>query len=348
MKNPNRYSGWIVGIIIALIVVSAGLFLWKQPLLGKSLTQINTQIAQTQQNQPEATAISEIPIDSTVIPITAPPMVAGVPDAVNTGKPVCGAPDQQLVLALGIDEVAQSDVIRLIRVDYLNQKVIVLSIPRDLYLPLPGFEDHKITTGRINSAYGFGEVYIGRGQGVFATANAFAANFGISFDQYVVGQFSSFIKLVDRVGGIDITLDKAADGTAAGGPVFAAGNHHLDGQDALDLARIRYGDDDFHRIDRQSLVLKALMTKVNDSMNILELTSFGLETIQDKGIQTDLSVSDLYTLACFSKELTAEDVSFVNIPSDLYRSATSTAGGSIILPRDGLVPFVQDLLGVTD
>jgi len=348
MKNTNRFSRWIVAVILVLIIASAGLFLWKQPLLGKSLTQINTQIAQTQQNQPDPTVISEIGIDSTDIPITAPPIGTVAPVVTNKAKPVCGAPDQILVLALGIDEVAQSDVIRLIRVDYLNQKVVVLSIPRDLYLPLPGFEAHNITTGRINSAYGFGEVYLGHGQGIFTTANAFAVNFGITFDQYIVGQFSSFIHLVDRVGGIDITLDKVADGTAAGGPVFAAGHHYLDGQDALDLARIRYGDDDFHRIDRQSLVLKALMEKVNDSMNILELTSFGLETINDKEIQTDLSVSDLYTLACFSNELTTEDVSFVNIPPELYRPATSTAGGSIILPRDGLVPFVQDVLGVSD
>lgn len=202
MKNTNRFSGWIVGIIIALIVVSAGLFLWKQPLLGKSLTKINTQIAQNRQNQPDPTVISKISIESTVIPITDPPVVTTVPDPVKKAEPVCGAPDQLLVLALGIDEVAQSDVIRLVKLDYINQKVIVLSIPRDLYLPLPGFEDYDITEGRINSTYGFGEVYNGRGQGVFATANAFAVNFGISFDQYVIGQFSSFINLVDQVGGL--------------------------------------------------------------------------------------------------------------------------------------------------
>lgn len=90
---------------------------------------------------------------------------------------------------------------------------------------------------------------------------------------------------------------------------------------------LHIGDIDFHRIDRQSLVLKALMTKVNDSMNTLELTSFGLETIRDKGIQTDFSVIDLYTLVCFSQELTVDEIFFVNIPSDLYRPATSVACG---------------------
>ena len=80
MKKHSRYFGWVVGIILALIVVSAGLLFWKQPLLGKSLKQFNTQIVQTQQNQPVPTAITEISINSTVIPVTNPPVPTVVAD----------------------------------------------------------------------------------------------------------------------------------------------------------------------------------------------------------------------------------------------------------------------------
>jgi len=344
-NNPKRKRMlFFFGILLVLMTV--GVYLWNSPLLGSPIKNYPTEIASTENSPgPNTPVVEELPASSNPFPTTSaleiiePLAKVDQPSSTRTD-------DSWFILALGVDKVAQSDVIRLIRVDFLENKVKVLSIPRDLFLPIPGFEDYGITQGRINAAYGYGEFFYGRGQGIISIADVLSANFGISFDRYAVGQFSSFIKLVDRVGGIDVTLEEGYYGPAAGGPSFPAGDYHLNGENALILSRVRYGDDDHHRIDRQTVILKALMSKVVNSMNIFQLTGFGIEVIKDKGVVTDLTVGDLYTLARFGKTLTQEDVSFVNIPRECYYPARTTSGGSIILPHDGLVPFVQAQLGI--
>jgi LCP family protein required for cell wall assembly len=333
-------------VIIPLALVGAGVFLWNFPMLGKPIQAFPTENPILFSTPPAFTPIvEEVPAANLPLPAVST-LEAPVPGE-NADPPVeRNAYDAWLILALGVDKVAQSDVIRLIRVDYAAEKVTVVSIPRDLFLPIPGFDDHGITQGRINAAYGYGEFFLGKGQGIISTANAFTANFGITFDRYAVGQFSSFVKLVDQVGGLDITLEEGYYGPPAGGPSFPAGDYHLYGEDTLILARVRYGDDDHHRIDRQTVILKALMGKVYDTMNLVELTSFGLETIRDKGVVTDLTVGDLYTLAQFGKSLTQEDITFVSIPREFYYPARTTTGASVILPREGLIPFIQAQLGV--
>jgi LCP family protein required for cell wall assembly len=326
--------------------MAVGVYLWNSPLLGSPIHNYPTEIASTEKTPaPNAPVVEELPASSNPFPTSSAPEI--IEPVARVDQPSSNRTDDSwFILALGVDKVAQSDVIRLIRVDFLENKVTVLSIPRDLFLPIPGFEDYGITQGRINAAYGYGEFFYGRGQGIISIANALSANFGISFDRYIVGQFSSLIKLVDRVGGIDVTLEDGYYGPPAGGPSFPAGDYHLNGENALTLARVRYGDDDHHRIDRQTLILKAIMGKVVDSMNILELTGFGIEVIKDKGVVTDLTVGDLYTLARFGKALTQENISFVNIPREHYYPARTTTGASVILPHDGLVPFVQAQLGI--
>lgn len=358
MNKNQKATKWIIGGVILLILIVAAVLVWNAPLLGKPLHSINTLIIGIRVVQEATQAELGLGAKSPTIPnldLTPTAVLtrdltsnASIPVEKSQAKPICGGPEHTMLLALGVDDQTHSGVIWIIQIDYQNKKVIGLSIPRDLYLPLPGFEVHQITQDRLNLAYGFGEKYLGPGQGVIATANALSGNFGLFFDRYIVSYDEVFEKIIDQVGGIDVTLEKEANGFTDGHGVFAAGTHHLLGADALALVRIRNGDNDPQWYDRQTLVIQALTSKITASMNIIELASLGIQTIKDKGILTDLSIGDLYSIACFGKALTPEDISFVNIPKDLYQPATSTTGGSIITPREGLVPFVQELFGVSE
>lgn len=258
-------------------------------------------------------------------------------------SPICGGPAEMVVLVLGIDENEQADAIRLVKVDFVEEKVIVLSIPRDFYVPIPGFTEHGITENRVNAAYGFGEHYKVDGGGVAATANTIHANFGVGVDHYGVFHFEQFSKVIDKIGGVDITLDKAVFGVG-GNPYFGEGTHHLTGATAMAFVRIRETDTDIQRIDRQTLVLIEILKKMRDTMNATQLVALGLDIINDKTILTDLNLDRLYSLACLGTSIDSEDVSFVSIPSEMYTPFTTEKGANVRIPGALVAPFIQDVI----
>ena len=104
-----------------------------------------------------------------------------------------------------------------VRIDFIDQQISVLSIPRDLWVQIPDLAEHDITEGRINASYGYGEYFNGEVGGVISFANTLYTNYNVTFDHYLVVHFDSFEKIIDQIGGVDITLDQPLDGTLQGG-----------------------------------------------------------------------------------------------------------------------------------
>lgn len=355
---PKPKRNWRVLILLAVIGVAilAGVLLWNSPLRGKrlpaaSVSRVPTQpLSTATRTSPQAGEQTPSPAASTSQPATATPQadLAAAPTRTMQPRPVCGGPDQMLVLALGIDLSAQADVIRLMRIDFVEQKVRVLSIPRDFWVPIPGFEEKGISMGRISAAYGYGEYYHGegKGNGVIAVANALYANYGVQFDRYVVVPMGSMAKWVDRVGGVDVVVKEAIDGRASGLSYFGEGDHHLDGEKALEYALIQEASTESERVNRQSELLRNLYAKAMDSMNLVQLTSLGIEVISDKSILTDLSPSDISALSCLGKRLTKADTEMVEIPKEMYEPATTEGGGSVLAPHAEVVAYVQEMMEI--
>ena len=153
---------WLMLVLLLLAV--CGYLLWTSPLLGRKLPQF------TFEPLPTFTALPVTPTeDLSTQPDSEPtPIIEqeGTQDASTGIRPVCGQTEPMLILALGIDEAEQADMIRVVRVDFVKRQVMVLSIPRDFWVPIPGLEEHNITQFRINAAYGYGEYFNGPGQGV--------------------------------------------------------------------------------------------------------------------------------------------------------------------------------------
>lgn len=337
--KKRKRQRWLLWLLLVILLL-AGLFylLWTNPLFGARLPEFTGEPLQT---------FTPLPAVSTSISATESSMPASSPLLNEPGIPtedveikpssaVCGQAQPMLILGLGIDEVEQADVIRLIRVDFTERRVLVLSIPRDFWVPIPGLEEYDITEFRINAAYGYGEYFDGRGQGVIKFSETVYYNYGIAFDHYGAVHFDIFEQLIDAVGGVDFYLD---------GPIGAygyKGNHHMDGKTALAFVRERKADLDRYRIMRQSVIMNALIQKLSQPENLTRLPALGVKVLNDRGVVTDLTLRDVNTFICFIQEIDKESLVFVDIPPDLYTPMITNYGRHIKVPSPEATTFIQD------
>lgn len=147
------------------------------------------------------------------------------------------------------DEVGntRSDSMILCTVNTRNKTVTMTSFLRDMYVQIPGFGGNKL-----NAAYAIG--------GMKKLSATMKENFGINVDKFVTVDFTSFPKVIDILGGVDIPLHQdEVDYMSDYYSGLKVGMNHLDGDQALYYARIRYIGTDFERTRRQRTVLTAIM-----------------------------------------------------------------------------------------
>ena len=337
-QKKSHRTTLLIAIGIIALLAAGGIFAWQNPFWGKRLPQ-------PPESQPGALTDPTLATTSQPTAPTSLPSAAAQPEedpqeeASPSAKPLCNGPAAMDILALVIDKQAQADSIRLIHLDFITPAVSVVAIPRDFYVPIVDMADHGITRGRINATYGYGEYYLGQGEGVFSLADNLYHNFGVSFDEYVVLKLSSVAELIDNIDGIEIHLEQPV---ADDHRYFAKGDHQLDGESAVDFMSIRYYDDDFHRIDRQTMVLQALLQKARGDLNLIQQTKLALSALGDDSVQTSLPVKALPPLICLGRTLDQSDVDFVQIPPDLYHPWTTPSGGAVQIPQVGVAAFLQD------
>lgn len=163
---------------------------------------------------------------------------------------------------------ARGDVIMLARVDGDSSAIQLLSIPRDLWVDIPGHGED-----RINATYAFG--------GPSLMVETIQANLGVEINHYVEIDFVGFIALVDQLGGIEIAFPFDARDTQSGLDV-EAGPQTLDGEMALAYARsrkyqeLRNGSwvsvkaNDIGRTERQQEVVAAMLRELIQPSSIAE------------------------------------------------------------------------------
>ena len=212
------------------------------------------------------------------------------------------------------DMGARTDTIILVRVDAMTNTVSMVSIPRDTRIELPdvGYE-------KFNAAYTYG--------GASGTIAAVKQLTGVDIDHYAEINFEGLVGLVDAIGGIDVVVDEEIDDEDAGGHIDA-GKQHLDGEQALILARSRaYVDGDYTRQVNQRKVIMAIINKAlpapaTELTGLIQASTKFLKT--DKGIDFDF-IKDLadqirhnndyevtiYTATIPSTTATIDEVSWV-------------------------------------
>ncbi|PWH13722.1 MAG: hypothetical protein DDG60_09675 [Anaerolineae bacterium] len=245
------------------------------------------------------------------------------------GQPKCGGPLTLTILAIGSDTRSTgylyglADVIRYVRVDFVTPRVTVLEFPRDIWVEIPELDPkHGITHGKLNQAYLYGNkgmgYYHGPSEGPGLLARTLLHNFGITPQHYLAINMQTFVKIVNAVGGIDVVLPRSVDGRKPDQPnrldlYFKAGKHHLNGNQALMLARIRQ-QSTFERADNQNIVLCALRDALLKPTNLTKLPNI-IEAFDD-AVQTDLSPQQISQLACLLPYLQSNNIQFVTFPTE--------------------------------
>lgn len=243
----------------------------------------------------------------------------------------CGAPSVMTILAIGSDTRGDkylyglADAIRLIRIDTVTPKISVLEFPRDLWVEIPDIadnlngQDHE----KLNQAYLYGNPGFGYtddpAQGPGLLARTLALNFGTRIDHYAAVNMRTFVRIVDAVGGIDVTLPDTVDGRTVEDTnsrlLFPHGENHLDGTRALTLARIRI-EGTFARGDNQNIVLCALRKKLIGASVLSNIPDL-IKSFQG-AVQTDLSPAQLSQLACIGTHIQPSNITFASFPEALF------------------------------
>lgn len=159
------------------------------------------------------------------------------------------------ILLLGIDytqpgsTVGRSDTVILTTINPLQPYVGLLSIPRDLWVIVPGFGEN-----RINTAHFFAESQL-PGQGPYTTMETVRLNFGVDVNYFMRIRFEGFREVVNALGGVDIELSEPMAG-------YEPGRHHLTGNKALAFARNRTGSDDFFRMEQGQFIMRAVLRQM--------------------------------------------------------------------------------------
>ena len=157
----------------------------------------------------------------------------------------------------------RSDAIMLVHVNPAAQRVSMLSLPRDLWVSIPGFGE-----GKLNSAYFIGEQ---QQNGAGLAKETVSKALGIAVDHAVVVDFAGFRNLIDTLGGIPVDVPRElydarfpTDDYGYTVAHFTPGTEVMNGERALMYSRIRHPDSDFERMRRQQSVLVGIARKLHE------------------------------------------------------------------------------------
>lgn len=193
----------------------------------------------------------------------------------------------------------RADVTVLARIDAPNAKITLMSIPRDTQIV------YKYSTMKFNAAFAY--------DGIGGAIDAASELTGVQISHYAKVDFDALEELVDAVGGVDVDVPERIEDRKAGKSVIEAGMQHLDGKAALTFARSRqYADGDFTRTSNQRLLIKAIADKV---MKTPATSLPGVVQSAASSVTTDLSLTDIYSLAIMFKKADKMTLYSAMVPS---------------------------------
>lgn len=233
-----------------------------------------------------------------------------------------------------ISTVSRSDVNMVVTINPVTKQILLTSIPRDYYVDLPskGAKDKLTHSG----LYGIDE-----------TVGAVEQALGIEINYYVKVNYSTVVKLVDAIGGIDIyspytfTTHGMLDHYT-----FYEGENHLDGSMALAYSRERqsFSAGDMQRNENQQLILKAIMDKALQSSTILSDYTSILSAIEDN-LETDMGSRDIRALIRMQLgDMASWDIQTQALKGepDFQICYALGTGASVVMPDAALIAEAAD------
>jgi LCP family protein required for cell wall assembly len=298
---------------------------------------------------PIPSATATIPASPTATPTPLPGASKAV-ELVPTGQY-----DIFNILLLGSDQRPndpsyRTDTLIVVSVNRTTNTVNMLSIPRDLYLYIPGYGMDRINTASIR-----GDISRWQGRGAGLIAYTIQYNLGIRIDRYARINFDGFKQIVDALGGIDVAVDCPLTDYRLASPKLDPNNlanyrlfrlpigyHHMDGSLALWYARSRETTSDFDRNRRQQMVLRAIWRKLMEQ-NI----SSHLATLWDQAakiVETNLTLVDAAGLVPIAVDLDSTRMHSYFLGPQQVKDWTTPDGAAVLLPQPKAIRDIVNLL----
>jgi LCP family protein required for cell wall assembly len=239
-------------------------------------------------------------------------------NTVPTQAPVKIEKDVINILLIGVEEIggaSNTDSLMIASMNTKDKSVKLTSIMRDLYVEIPGHDNNKI-----NATYALG--------GMDLLYQTISRDFGIDIDGFVKVNFEAFEKIVDLVGGVDVTLtSKEAyylnTTNYISNPAYRnvhEGTQLMNGNQALGYCRVRKvstgtENNDFGRTQRQRAVLNSIFDKVKD-MDVFSLVGLMDKFLTQVEIDTDITNSEFNNYLQLGVSLKLKELENYRIPSD--------------------------------
>jgi LCP family protein required for cell wall assembly len=249
-------------------------------------------------------------------------------------------PDVVNILLLGSDKRPNSggfrtDAMMVVSINPEDGTATLISIPRDLYVYIPGWRMDRINTAIVRG-------------GIDMAKEAIHYNFGIPVDGWARMNFDGFISAIDTLGGITVdatgfTRDECRGVLLTYQP---GGSYNMDGGEALCYVRMRKWGGDFDRMRRQQEVVRAIFSKL--------LTFNGLARIPQLYSQfyttffTDIELTELLPLVPAAVQIGTDPtrIRHFSVDRDLVDGWRTPSGGAVLLPkRTGIQLMLMEAFG---
>lgn len=274
--------------------------------------------------------------------------------------------DRINILLLGIggknhDGAYLTDTIMILSIQPSTKRISMISVPRDLSVPIEGYGWRKI-----NAVDSFAES-ANPGSGGLAVSQSISQLFNVPIDYYLRVDFEGFSKIIDQLGGLDVTVAHTLDDYNY--PVLGmedaksynsryehlhveAGQQHMDGSLALKFARSRHGVDgegsDFARAKRQQIIIEAVKNKLFSMSTLLNPNLISnLITDYQEHVSTNLQVWEMLKLWTMSKSINHDQIInkvLDNSPSGLLVDQRGIDGAYLLAPKSGDFSQIQYLI----
>jgi len=259
---------------------------------------------------------------SGVVNYTPPP----APTAAPAGSRVGFASDYVNIILLGSDKrptgkAWRTDSMIVVSVDQSNKVVRLLSIPRDLWVYIPGHGYNRINTADL-----WGEL-AKTGGGPERVKQTIYQNLGIPIDYYIRVDFQGFMKIIDAVGGVNIDVECALPDIK-----LVPGMYHMNGEEALRYARSRKSTNDFDRGRRQRKVVMALWDQALTLDIVPRLPQMWLAMADS--FKTDLPLEEVINLAYMGTTMERQRIRSKAIDASMTQSWMTPEGAAVLLPRE--------------
>lgn len=279
MENgtPRKKRNWkrlllitvAISLVLSLSAVIAAAAYWNSLLNQMQDARETVSVAATEETQPQT--VQPEPSEETLAPETSPEETW---PEVHSGENITN------IMLVGHnyregERHRLSDTMILCSINRETRTLSLVSVLRDLYVPLPAYAGHGPGRNRINVCYHMGSHWTGTPEGgMEMLALCLEQNFGIPVDHTIEINFDAFTQIIDSLGGVEVDLTEAEArylsrkvdyvGT------FEPGPQTLNGTEALAYARIRKIDSDHQRTARQRAIIESLLKKWK-GLGLLEL-----------------------------------------------------------------------------